>query len=71
MIKYLRKGHSCQVTLSSNRQNLNQDKNAVETTLNRVREIVGDYALEQRALKKNPRGSFGRLLLQPNNNKKK
>lgn len=71
MIKYLLKGHPCQVTITSNRRNLMEDKNAIVTTLDRVRDVVGDNALEARALKKNERGSYGSLLLQPNLKKKK
>lgn len=70
MIGYLNKGHACQVTISSNRRRLMADEDAVVTTLNRVREIVGDNAVESRALQKNERGSFGKLMLQPNTKKK-
>jgi len=71
MISYLKLGHPCQVIISSNRRNLREDKDAVVTTLNRVKDLVGDLAKQQGALKANQFGSRGSLMLQPNVKNKK
>jgi len=69
MISYLQKGHPCQVAITSNRRNLRQDSNAVVTTLDRVRELVGENGNQQGQMKKNAFGSRGSLLFQPTSNK--
>ena len=66
MLTYLQKGHSCQVVFFSNRRNLMSDINAVETTLERVKELVGDFGLCQGSLKKNEIGNRGSIMFQPN-----
>lgn len=65
MISYLLKGHPCQVTITSTRRNLNQDKNAIETTLGRLVELVGSDGSPQGNLKKNDYNNRGSLLFQP------
>mmetsp|Transcript_32267 Transcript_32267/g.47324 ORF Transcript_32267/g.47324 Transcript_32267/m.47324 type:complete len:360 (-) Transcript_32267:135-1214(-) len=71
VIKYLSKGHPCQITITSNNFNLKSDSDAVITTLNRVREVVGDYAVEGHKVRKNVKGSFATIAFQPNNKKRK
>lgn len=66
LAKYLDKGHTCKITITSNRKNLMRDKEAVVTTLNRVREIVGDRAVEPRALRGNEQGTHAVITFQPN-----
>lgn len=66
LAKYLVKGHTCKITITSNRKNLRRDKEAVVTTLNRVREIVGDRAVEPRALRGNEQGTHAVITFQPN-----
>mmetsp|Transcript_22193 Transcript_22193/g.48162 ORF Transcript_22193/g.48162 Transcript_22193/m.48162 type:complete len:339 (-) Transcript_22193:3982-4998(-) len=66
MIKYLDKGHAIRVTLTARQRSLNADAKAIETTLDRVKELVGDKAVEVRGMKSNDRGSYGSLLLHPN-----
>lgn len=65
MISYLLKGHPCQVTITSTRRNLNQDENAIETTLGRLVELVGSDGSPQGNLKKNDYNNRGSLLFQP------
>ncbi len=72
LIKYLSKGHAIRVTLTARRYSLNEDSSAINTTLERVKEIIGDRAVEVKgSMKGNARGSFGTLLLHPNKNSKK
>ena len=66
MIEYLEKGHAVRVTLTARQRMLNEDAEAIKTTLDRVKELVGDKAIEVRGLKNNERGSYGNLLLHPN-----
>lgn len=66
MVKYLEKGHACRITLTARYRNLQADALAIETTLERVKELVGDKAVEARGMKANDRKSFGSLLLHPN-----
>jgi len=65
MISYLKKGHPCQVAITSNRRHLRQDSDAVITTLGRVSELIGDNGKQQGQMKKNTLGSRGVLLFQP------
>lgn len=69
MVSYLIKGHACQVTISSNRRNLNADKDVIETTLGRLKEIVGEDGSQQGKIKNNQWGNRGTLLFQPNRKK--
>lgn len=65
MMRYLEKGHAIRVTLTARRRSLNSDADAIQTTLDRVKELVGDLAVEARGMKANDRKSFGSLLLHP------
>lgn len=72
LIKYLSKGHAIRVTLTARRYSLNEDSAAINTTLERVKELLGDRAVEVRgSMKGNDKGNFGTLLLHPNKNSKK
>ncbi|KAL3780830.1 hypothetical protein HJC23_011079 [Cyclotella cryptica] len=66
MIEYLEKGHAIRVTLTARRRSLNEDAQAIRTTLDRVKDLVGDKAVEVRGMKSNDQGSYGNLLLHPN-----
>jgi translation initiation factor IF-3 len=66
MINYLTKGHAVRVTLTARQRMLKEDTDAINTTLDRVKELVGDKAVEVRGMKSNERGSYGNLLLHPN-----
>ena len=66
MVKYLTKGHAVRVTLTARQRMLREDTDAINTTLERVKELVGDKAVEVRAMKSNERGSYGNLLMHPN-----
>ena len=66
MVKYLTKGHAVRVTLTARLRALREDTDAIKTTLDRVKELVGDKAVEVKELKSNERGSYGNLLLHPN-----
>jgi translation initiation factor IF-3 len=66
MINYLTKGHAVRVTLTARQRMLKEDTDAINTTLDRVKELVGDKAVEVRGMKSNERGSYGTLLLHPN-----
>lgn len=70
MIKYLGKGHAIRVTLTARQRMLNEDDQAIATTLERVKELVGDRAVEVRSLKANDRKSYGSLLLHPSKSSK-
>jgi translation initiation factor IF-3 len=70
MIGYLTKGHACQVTITSKGRFLKVDKDIVETTLERLKELVGDDGNPQGNMKKNEWGNRGSLLFQPNSKKK-
>ena len=65
MLKYLSKGHAIRVTLTARKKSLVADAEAIHTTLERVKELVGDKAIEARGLKANDRKSAGSLVLHP------
>ena len=69
MLKYLGKGHAIRVTLIARQRILNVDAAAIETTFERVKELVGDRAVEVRGMKANERKSYGSLLLHPSKTK--
>jgi translation initiation factor IF-3 len=69
MIEYLTKGHAVRVTLTARQRMLNEDAEAIKTTLDRVKELVGDKAVEVRGMKSNDRGSYANLLLHPSSKK--
>mmetsp|Transcript_21327 Transcript_21327/g.31358 ORF Transcript_21327/g.31358 Transcript_21327/m.31358 type:complete len:278 (+) Transcript_21327:143-976(+) len=71
MISYLQKGHASQLTVSSSRRNLNFDKNAIMTTLNRIIEFVGENGKLQGEIKMNEYGNRGNVLIQPDTGSKK
>lgn len=66
MLTYLAKGHAIRVTLTARKRMLMADELAISTCLARVKELVGDRAVEVRALKANDRKSYGSLVLHPN-----
>ena len=66
MIGYLEKGHAVRVTLTARMKMLREDTAAIKTTLDRVKELVGDKGVEAKALQANERGSYGNLLMHPN-----
>ena len=66
MIKYLIKGHSCQVTIMASRFRLRQDAAASATTLDRVREILGEHVLEPKNRKGNEAGTYTTMQFEPN-----
>jgi len=68
MLKYLAKGHAIRVTLTARQHSLNADAQAISTTLDRVKELIGDKAVEVRGMKANDRLSCGNLLFHPNKN---
>lgn len=70
LISYLNKGHSCQVTISSNVRNLMADNDAIISTLDRVRDLIGANGKEQGKLLVNERGNRGSVLFQPTSKKK-
>ena len=70
MVKYLEKGHAIRVTLTARMRSLNADAEAIQTTLVRVKELVGDKAVEARGMKANDRKSYGSLLLHPSKGSK-
>ncbi|KAL3803944.1 hypothetical protein ACHAW5_001721 [Stephanodiscus triporus] len=65
MLEYLGRGHAVRVTLTARQRSLKDDADAISTTLDRVRELVGDKAVEARGMKANDRNSYGSLLLHP------
>jgi translation initiation factor IF-3 len=65
MMKYLEKGHAIRVTLTARQRSIKEDADAISTTLDRVRELVGDRAVEVKKLTANERNSYGSLLLHP------
>jgi len=64
MIKYLVKGHHCQVTIIASRFRLREDAAAGATTLGRVREILGEYVLEPKNRKGNEK--YSTMKFEPN-----
>ena len=66
MLEYLEAGHAVRVTLTARQRSLNEDGNAITTTLERVKELLGDKAVEARGMKANDRNSYGSLLFHPN-----
>ena len=66
MIKYLLKGHPCQVTILSNRFRLRQDANAAANTLERVRDVLGEHVMEPKNTKANEAGTYTTMKFEPN-----
>ena len=66
MLNYLAKGHAIRVTLTARQRSLREDAQAISTTLERVKELIGDKAVEVRGMKANDRLSYGNLLFHPN-----
>ncbi|KAL7439287.1 hypothetical protein ACHAXH_004634, partial [Discostella pseudostelligera] len=69
MIEYLEAGHAVRVTLTARQRSLKEDGNAITTTLERVKELLGDKAVEARGMRANDRNSYGSLLFHPNTKK--
>ena len=65
MMEYLGRGHAVRVTLTARQRSLKDDADAIRSTLERVRELLGDKAVEARGMKSNDRNSYGTLLLHP------
>ena len=51
------------VTLTARQRSLNDDADTIRTTLERVKELLGDRAVEARGMKLNDWNSYGTLLL--------
>jgi hypothetical protein len=58
-------GVSGRVTKTARQRSLKDDADVIHMTLKRVRELVGDRAVEARGMKSNNRNSYGNLLLHP------
>jgi hypothetical protein len=67
MILYLGRGHTVRVTLTARQRSLKDDANPIRTTLERVKELLGDGAVEAWGMKSNNQNSYGTLLLHPSN----
>ncbi len=67
MIGYLGRGHTVRVMLKARQRSLKDDANVIRTTLERVRELLGDRAVEVQGMKSNNRNSYGILLLHSSN----
>ncbi len=65
MMEYLGRGHAIRVMLTARQRSLKDNANAIRTTLKRVRELVGDRAVEACRMKSNNWNSYGTLLLHP------
>ena len=65
MLDYLGRGHAIRVTLTARQRSIQEDAHAIATTLDRVRELVGDKAVEVKKLTANDGNSYGSLLLHP------
>ena len=64
---YLGRGHAVRVTLTARQRSLKDNADVICTTLKRVKELLGDRAVEVRGMKSNDRNSYGTLLLHPSN----
>jgi translation initiation factor IF-3 len=64
VIKYLKKGHNCQLTILSNAYARRKDPNCVENILKKLQEEVGDAAITGK-IKSNPEKTNATLILQP------
>jgi translation initiation factor IF-3 len=65
MIEYLGRRHAVRVMLAAQQRSLKDDANTIRTTIKRVRELVGDRAVEACGMKSNNRKSYGTPLLRP------
>jgi translation initiation factor IF-3 len=64
VIKYLKKGHNCQLTILSNAYARRKDPNCVENILKKLQEEVGDAAITGR-IKTNAEKTNATIMLQP------
>ena len=53
------------VMLEARQRSLNDNADAIRTTFERARELLGDRAVEARGMKLNNRNRYGTLLLHP------
>ena len=65
VIRYLGRGHVVRVMLMVRQRSLKDNADGIRTMLKRVRELLGDRAVEARRMKLNNWISYGTLLLNP------
>ena len=65
VIRYLGRGHVVRVMLMVRQRSLKDNADGIRTMLKRVRELLGDRAVEARRMKLNYWISYGTLLLNP------
>jgi len=71
MIKYLDKGHNCQVSIRSTRRAMTKDEDAARIMANKVLDLVSEVGELESKLKVNPSKTFARFLLKPSSTRKK
>jgi len=65
VLKYLEKGHNCQVTATCRRFFASRNPTALSDLIAKVRDQVGDAGIDVRGIKINAQSTHATLLLQP------
>ena len=65
VLKYLSKGHNCQITATCSRRVASQNPKAIATVIQKVREHIGDDATDLRGVQTNKNATHASMLLQP------
>jgi hypothetical protein len=66
VVRYLKKGHTCQLSVSANSFNLRTSPEGVKLLIEKVLEQVGDSGICDRGIKSNEEGNRAFFLLRPN-----
>ena len=65
IIRYLKKGHNCQLSVTSNGFNTKNDPNGVMNLIQGVLDQVKDVGVCEKGVKTNESGNRATLMLQP------
>ena len=66
VIDYLKKGHSCQISISSSGFNMRMDPGGIKVMIQNVTDQVGDIGVCEKGVQFNEDGNRAKLLLRPN-----
>jgi translation initiation factor IF-3 len=66
VLKYLKKGHSCLLTITANAASRRQDPDGLDKLVQRLKDEIADAAIQGK-FTTNPEMSHATMMLQPNN----
>jgi len=68
VVRYLKKGHSCQLSVTANGFNMRTNPGGVMSLIDKVLVQVGDSGVCEKGVQSNEEGNRAFLLLKPNSN---